>query len=148
MIMLTLIGFVLAISAKWAYDYFGLSCFEQIVFHLKVPLEGVNPQVYKDWGKQCFLKGVAIGLGLWILEWLPFLGGYYDVICKFVFACCMVYALFKVEIVKYIVNQFRTTDLYEKFYVDGKTVNIAFTEKKRNLILLYAESMETTYTSK
>ena len=39
-------------------------------------------------------------------------------------------------------------DLYEKYYVDGKNVKITFPTKKRNLILLYVESLETTYASK
>lgn len=40
------LGFTLAISSKWAYSYFGLSSFEQIVYHIKVPLEGTNTAIY------------------------------------------------------------------------------------------------------
>ena len=40
------LGFTLAISSKWAYSYFGLSSFEQIVYHIKVPLEGTNTVSY------------------------------------------------------------------------------------------------------
>lgn len=148
MFLLSSIGFILAISAKWAYDYFGLSCFEQIIFHLKVPLEGTNPQVFKDWFRQCFLKGAAWSVVLLIPCILPVYIGYYGLVCKIAFACAMIYAISKVRIVEYIINQFRTTDLYERYYVDGRDVNITFPEKKRNLILLYVESMETTYTSK
>lgn len=148
MFILSVLGFILAISAKWAYDYFGLSCFEQIVFHLKVPLEGTNPQVFKDWIRQCFLKGLVIALILAVPCILPGYGSYYGAICKLAFAATVIYALLKVQIVQYIINQFRTTDLYENNYVNGKDVNITFPGKKRNLILLYAESMETTYTSK
>ena len=152
MFILSVIGFVLAISAKWAYDYFGLSCFEQIIFHLKVPLEGTNPQVLKDWGKQCFFKGLVIGAVLCVPCFFPVLGNCYGncygMIAGLVFAGTILYALWKVRIVEYVINQFRTTDLYEKYYVDGNKVNITFPQKKRNLILLYVESMETTYTSK
>ena len=152
MFILSVIGFVLAISAKWGYDYFGLSCFEQIIFHLKVPLEGTNPQVFKDWGKQCFFKGLVIGAVLCVPCFFPVLGNCYGncygMIAGLVFAGTILYALWKVRIVEYVINQFRTTDLYEKYYVDGNKVNITFPQKKRNLILLYVESMETTYTSK
>ncbi len=147
MFVLLLIGFVLALSARWAYDYFGLSCFEQIIFHLKVPLEGTNTQFIRDWIRKCFLKGLAFSVVLSVPCSVRFYRNYYSEICKFVFICCIIYGLYKIKIVEYIVNQFRTTDLYEKYYVDGKTVNITFPEKKRNLILLYVESMETTYTS-
>lgn len=152
MFVLSILGFVLAISARWAYDYFGLSCFEQIVFHLKVPLEGTNPQVLRDWLRQCLLKGAVCGLLLWLPCIVPGIGTHYGaayaVVCVSAFAASLLYALYRIQIVEYIINQFRTTDLYEKYYVDGKTLNIAFPEKKRNLILLYLESMETTYTSR
>ncbi len=148
MFILSAIGFTLAISSKWAYDYFGLSCFEQIIFHLKVPLEGTNPQVFKDWIRQCLLKGLVIALLLVVPCILPIYSSYYGMICKLVFAVCILYGLLKIQILEYVINQFRTTDLYEQYYVNGKDVQITFPEKKRNLILLYVESMETTYTSK
>lgn len=147
MFLLLLIGFVLALSAQWAYDYFGLSCFEQIIFHLKVPLEGTNTQFIKDWIRKCFLKGLAFSLVLYAPCVFRIYKNHYSGICIIGFICCIIYGLYKVKIVEYIGNQFRTTDLYENYYADGRTVSVTFPEKKRNLILLYVESMETTYTS-
>ena len=144
---LLLLGLVLSLSARWAYDYFGLSCFEQIIFHLKVPLEGTNTQFIRDWFLKCFLKGLLWDLLLWIPCIFGIYGNLYDRICKAGFILCIVYGLYKIKIVEYLINQFRTTDLYETYYVDGTKVNITFPEKKRNLILLYVESLETTYTS-
>lgn len=148
MFILSLCGFTLALSAGWAYSYFGLSCFEQIIFHLKVPLEGTNTQFLKDWFRICFLKALVFSVALYLPCYIPAYGNYYSLICVCSFICCILYALYKVRLVEYIINQFRTTDLYEKYYVDGKKVNISFPEKKRNLILLYVESLETTYTPK
>lgn len=145
---LLLVGFCLALSSQWAYDYFGLSCFEQIIFHLKVPLEGTNTQFIKDWFRKCFLKGLIFTFIVWIPCIIQVYAEHYPMICKIGFICCLIYAVYKIKIVEYVLNQFCTTDLYEKYYVDGKNVKITFAEKKRNLILLYVESMETTYTSK
>lgn len=39
------------------------------------------------------------------------------------------------------------SELYEQEYVDPHTVNITFPIKKRNLLFIYMESMETTYAS-
>lgn len=143
MFILSFIGIVLALSAKWAFDYFGLSCFEQIIFHLKVPIEGANPQFIKDWFRQCALRALiaAVVLRLVFSPW-------YGTVCPLVFLGCIVYGLIRVGIIEYICNQFRSTDLYEKYYADGNTVNVTFPEKKRNLILIYVESLENTYTSK
>ena len=148
MFVLSLIGFALALSASWAFNYFGLSCFEQIIFHLKVPIEGTNTQFVGDWIKKCFLKALILSLALWLPNaWEPY-ARLYGTVCLCCFVSCIIYGLFKIGIVEYIMNQFRTTDLYEKYYVDGKNVQITFPEKKRNLIMIYVESLETTYTSK
>ena len=115
-----MIGFVLAISSSWAFDYFGMSCFEQIIFHLKVPLEGTNTQFVKDWFRKCFLKGMICAAVMWIPCIFLFYRRNYGVICKTVFAVCMILAVFRVGIVEFVWNLFCRTDLYEKYYVDGK----------------------------
>ena len=45
-------------------------------------------------------------------------------------------------------NQLTASDLIEKEYVDPSTANIIFPEEKRNLIYIYLESMENTFSSK
>lgn len=147
-LILMLVGFVLAFSARWALAYFGLSCFEQVVFHTKVPLEGTNTEFIGNWVKTCVLKGVLCAAVVTVLCVIPVYREWYRPICWVCFAVCIIYGLIKVGIVGYGLNLFRKTDIYDKYYVDGKNVNITFPEKKRNLILLYVESMETTYTSK
>ncbi len=141
------VGFVLMFSARWAFSYFGLSCFEQVVFHTKVPLEGTNTDFIGNWVRTCVIKGIICGAIIAVPTWIIFEKPLYWVINLSVFAICIIYGLFKAGIVGFFVNLFRRTRLYEEHYVDGKQVNITFPEKKRNLILLYAESMETTYTS-
>ncbi len=42
----------------------------------------------------------------------------------------------------------KESDLYDNYYVDAKTANIQFPEKKKNLIYIICESMEMTYTDK
>ena len=142
------VGFVLAFSARWAVAYFGLSCFQQVVFHTKVPLEGSDKSFLWSWLKTCVLKGlicaliIALAMVFWagnILILLISIG---------VAVVCIIYGLNKVWIIRYIRNFLKKTDVYEKHYVDGRDVKITFPEKKRNLILLYVESMETTYTSR
>ena len=48
----------------------------------------------------------------------------------------------------YIINSLSTTDIYEKYYVDTNKVKITFPEKKRNVIIIYLESMEASLFSK
>ena len=57
-VLLLWICSALFFSSRWAFDYFGLSCFEQIPFHLKVSLEGTNTEFIFDWFKMCGIKSI------------------------------------------------------------------------------------------
>lgn len=50
-------------------------------------------------------------------------------------------------VIDYIEHISQRSTIFEEEYVDPKEVTISFPEKKRNLILIYLESMETTYAS-
>lgn len=52
-----------------------------------------------------------------------------------------------VGITKYFFRNFEQTDIYEKEYVDPKSVDITFPSQKRNLIYIFLESVETSYFS-
>ena len=45
-------------------------------------------------------------------------------------------------------NYNNTSTIYEEYYVNGKDLEITFPNEKKNLILIFAESMESTYFSK
>ena len=53
-----------------------------------------------------------------------------------------------VHLDEYISNKSKSTDIYEKYYVDTNTVNVTLPSKKRNLIIIYLESMESSLFSK
>ena len=53
-----------------------------------------------------------------------------------------------VRLDEYIVNKSKSTDIYEKYYVDTNKVNVTLPKKKRNLIIIYLESMESSLFSK
>ena len=48
----------------------------------------------------------------------------------------------------YIADMMEKSTIYEERYIDPLSVELTFPEKKRNLIFIYLESMETTYASK
>ncbi len=141
-------GFIPAFSARWAFAYFGLSCFEQVVFHTKVPLEGTNTSFIGNWVKNCVIKGIIVSVIVAIVGSLLLNRQQYLILCMACLILCLLYALVKLGMVGFAINLFRKTKIYEKFYADGRDVEITFPEKKRNLLLLYVESMETTYISK
>ena len=48
---------------------------------------------------------------------------------------------------EYIINSSKSSDIYENLYKNTNNVKITFPENKRNLIIIYLESMETSLTS-
>lgn len=148
-----LIGSIFAFSARWSIRYFGLSCFEQIVFHLKVPLEGTNTEFITDWVKKCMVPAIITTMGsigiflllthITVLKTIPFFS-----YAAFILMLTLLYSGWITGLLSYILNQFRTTDFYENFYVDSKSVKLDFPEQKKNLIYIFVESLETTYAKK
>ena len=54
----------------------------------------------------------------------------------------------KLGVFTYIDNRINPSTIFEEYYVDAREVNIEFPKDKKNLILIYAESMESGYSSK
>ena len=143
-VLLLWICSALFFSSRWAFDYFGLSCFEQIPFHLKVSLEGTNTEFIFDWFKMCGIKSILQTIILGFC--LHF--SHHD---RWIFLLCILLIIgagSQVHFFEWIINQFRKTQIYEKYFVDSHKVELEFPKQKRNLIVLYVESLETTYTSK
>jgi len=66
-----------------------------------------------------------------------------SVMCVF----AIIYFVLGFGIDEYIKNRMQKTDIYDNYYINGKTVNIEFPEEKRNLIIIISESMENTVCS-
>ncbi len=59
----------------------------------------------------------------------------------------IIISLYKINFFNYIINKNTYTDLYEKEYVNPKNIKFKFPLKKKNMILLYLESMEKDYSN-
>jgi len=53
--------------------------------------------------------------------------------------------IYNYSFINYFKNIISTTDFYDKEYINPKNINFKYPEKKRNLILIFLESMESTY---
>lgn len=65
-----------------------------------------------------------------------------------IFAIGLFFLVKSVHLDEYIINKSEYTDIYEKYYVDTNRVKVELPKKKRNLILIYLESMESSLFSK
>ena len=137
------------------------------MFHLQTPITGTSITIILDFMKKTILPTIIIILFLYSQYYifnhlkkqilfstkklkkriLPI--NYYKKTYKLILIMIalgiIVYAFNNYDIANFIINQFQESSLIETEYVDPKTVELTFPQKKRNLIYIFLESMETSY---
>lgn len=73
---------------------------------------------------------------------------YRGIYATIIFTISIIIAILGFKINDFITYNLQKTEIYEKYYIDGKKVNIVFPEKKQNLIIISVESLENTTCSK
>lgn len=167
-------SFILISTSNYLKTYFSDVSLEQLIFHLKVPLEGTNTDFIWDFLKyekgllpyliivvlislflqsklrdKVFNKGFIINFKIAILNHFKAFRLEVRNLAKFLSIVCFVFALFytciTLDIFTYINNYLSPTTIYEDYYVSPKSATLTFPEKKRNLIYIFLESMESSY---
>ena len=156
MIIISVLGFILYNLGNWVLDTWGLLSIDEIIFHLKVPLDGTNSDVVLDGINACVpLAVLVLFLSIFLIIGLRNKHGKCMIALFFVavIACgsagkaaCKVYD--ELDVKEYLASQKKESHFIEQNYVDPRTTKITFPEQKRNLIYIYLESMESTYASK
>ena len=148
--LLMLVAFLGFFAAWWYVRIYGRIGFDSVIFTLTGGLGGVSTDLINKFLTGAVLPALLCTVACGILlfrrwnwkRWIP-------VTLSLVLSLgLLVHAAFNVELVEYILNSNRTSDLYEGEYRDPKDVSITFPEEKRNLIYIYMESMETSYLDK
>lgn len=60
----------------------------------------------------------------------------------------LIHISINLDIPLYIANKNTKTTLYDQYYIPPEKIKLTFPNKKRNLIIIYMESIESTYTSR
>ena len=69
--ILLLLLLILTFALGWADDNFGMVSFDEIVFHINMPLEGTATNLLQDFMKQAVLRGFLVWLVLMALVHFP-----------------------------------------------------------------------------
>lgn len=154
MIVLSMAGAVGYNLANWIMDTWGLLSIDEIIFHLKVPLDGANSDIILDGINACmplailiFLFGIILMMGTRkkIVTGISFLLIACVSVGSGTKAAYQVYSDLGVK--EYLSDQNENSVFIQEQYVDPRNIKITFPEQKRNLIYIYLESMESTYAS-
>lgn len=146
--IIVLISYILLLSIEWLYNTTGNLTIEQLIFHLKVPIEGTDTSMIKQYIIQVIPISIILSIvttmivkavqGKRLLKYLD----------KMILASSIVFVFMKANVVGYVANQIRASSFIEENYTRVEEENIIFPEEKNNLIYIFLESMESSYTSK
>lgn len=154
MTLVIFISFIAIVSVDWLYSTFENLSMDEIVFHLKVPLKGTNADVIGQYFEECLWK--ILMPSILISMWLAYITINSKKRRTVIICCSISTTIFVVSIARifitadigtYIINQFDSSTFIEEEYVEPSTAKLEFPEQKRNLIYIFLESMERTYTS-
>ena len=151
--LLLLAGWILVFLARWVFSTWAGLRMDELIFQLKAPIEGT--------GDGIVLKGVlssilpALGLTALFFAILYFakekrnaLLGWGIVLGILLIAGSSSYAWKKLDLTSYVRNQMDESRFIEDNYADPADVTVRFPQKKRNLIYIYLESMEATFSDR
>lgn len=176
-IIVLLLILLLCNSAAWLLKTFGPISFSTVLYQLNSPLQGTGHDILWDFFLNCVVKSlleIFIFIIVWYIltilhKKLIFkimvnvfdkkINLFFDkrrwnlarlftwsgvvVIC----VASLYHYICLVGIPQYLKTIRTASNLYEEEYVSPDSVEIVFPEKKKNLIFIYLESMETTYAS-
>ncbi len=172
-IILLILICIILLSLGWFKSTFSNVTLDELIFHIKVPLQGSNLsfiQSYllylKDNGliflfiicATCFLLSqrfkhqYKVNISLKLFKFVKKINWnikddrkiLFHVI-SIIFIITIIYTFIKLDVHTYLYNEFHPSKLFEDYYVDTKKVKLEFPEQKQNLIYIFMESMESSY---
>ena len=152
-ILLLFFGILFIKVAEWVPLTYGDIPFEQVLFHILVPIHGTDTFFVNSFIKHCLPMPIIVSCILLLFYVLivsksKIKNKIYIVtliVCLFTCVFGITDCIYAVGIDKYYYNVVHPTKIYENYYVDPSTVEYSFPEQKRNLIYIFMESMEITY---
>ena len=155
-----LVAFVCFFAAWWYVRVYGRIGFDSVLYTLTGGLGGMSKELLVSFLTGAFLPAVLCCALLCCGLFLPWKR--WGIRCRFfpvkrwlawlltiaLSAGLIVHAAYNVELVDYLSNISKETELYEDEYRDPSQVQITFPEQKRNLVYILLESMEVSYLAK
>ena len=152
-VLIATISAVLFFSAFWAFTTWAGLKMDEILYHLRAPLEGTGGGMLTKYASRCLLPSVLIMLSIFAM--IVHTRHSSKVRGRFVkhtiigasiaLVITLTVSVIKLDIIKFLEDQMQDSSFIEDNYVDPKKTAMTFPEKKRNLIYIYLESMEMTY---
>ena len=152
-LLLITLATLLSFSISWMFKTWTNLSMDELVYHLTAPIEGTNKDMILNYLQSCLVPTILILLIVIILyiifskkkNFYLYIGGGAG-IAIIALIVALTYAWNQLDVGNYLKNQNVESDFIEQYYVNPEETVITFPEIKRNLIYIYLESMEVTYT--
>lgn len=151
--IIILISTIIITATQFYLKAYNHTTLDEILFYIKTGLGGADLSVVS----QYFTETFALILLIFFLAFLPIilinriknkkLRSLKFVYLIVLLAGSIFYSYNKLGFGEYVETVYSHSDFIKEEYVDPKEVKITFPERKRNLILIFLESMETTMIS-
>lgn len=153
----TVFGIFLAFTVCWVFKTWPKLQMDELVYQLTSSIEGTGGGMIQQFIYSALIPSLLfLILIIAILVLLANAGKrvrrYGKCALNIIGAACVFISSFsfckRLNVLTYIENQSHASDFIETNYADPSQVNLTFPEQKRNLIVIYLESMEMTYADK
>ena len=143
---------LLALSVRWMFATWTNLSMDELVYHLTAPLDGTNTDMIWDYVRVCVVPTVLVifFLILILIAWrkkekVHLFRGIINLVALVGIIVMLGYTWTELGVGDYLKDQNTESKFIEDEYVDPTDVEVVFPEQKRNLIYIFLESMETTY---
>ena len=151
--IISVLAILICFSIKWMLETWANLTMDELVYHLNSPLEGTNSDMIWQYVFKCIVPTIIIIMVITaimiIFKKKKKRTGYICIVVLIASVTILVLygytAWKKLDIGDYMSGQSEISSFIDDNYVDPKEVTLTFPEKKRNLIYIFLESMETTY---
>ena len=148
------VSVLLAASITWMFQTWNHLTMDELMYQLQAPMDGTNRNMIMDYIKSCIpITVIVLIAAILLLVLIRKKKVIYRmaVVILFVGAAAIIayyiaMAWDRLDIGNYTENQSTYSEFIDVNYVDPAETELTFPETKRNLIYIFLESMETTYT--
>ena len=144
--ILILLAVLLPLAGRWALSTWSNLTMDEIIYHLTAQLGGVDKNILRSFALTALLPAVSCALLIILLLRRP--GRILCAGCSaLILSLAVSLAWFdqQLHVLSWIRAQRTDSTFIADHYADPATVQMTFPQKKRNLVYIYLESMETTY---
>ncbi len=159
-LLIVFCGYMLFASANWIIRKFGPVTYEQIMFHINMPFHS-EVRLILSYLQNTVMLGAIIVFLLWMLtsQMYHFKFKKMEKIRSYIyshrwflslvwFIFCAIYFFIRMNVWTMLTYQSykrEVSNFYEQNYVFPQNTQITFPENKKNLIIIFMESMESTF---